>query len=90
MGVYYDTFCIYLKSKQFRNEASISAEHIAIFNLSASEMLGGKAFPVNQSSWPILRLSIHAAFALVIVVFVPCSLNCQLESYLRKCVYLHI
>lgn len=41
-------FAFVLKSKQFRNEANISAEYLAVFNLSATEMSAGNAFSVNQ------------------------------------------
>lgn len=80
----YYIFHIHLKSEQFRNEASISTEHLAVFRLSAAEMSGGSAFSINQSAWPLLKLNIYPAFALVVVVFVPCVLNFQLDSYLEN------
>lgn len=84
MEEYYDIFYIHLKSEQFRNETNISTEHLAVFHTSAAEMSGGNAFSINQSAWPLLRLSIYPAFALAVVVFVHCVLHYQLDSYLEN------
>lgn len=78
MEVYYDTFAFIYTS-----------ECLVVFNVSVTELSGRNAFFINQSPWPLLKLNICPAFALVVVVFIPYPLDYPIH-FLKMCFLAHL